>query len=288
MKSPHKSVVSILLVVVCALAGGSAQPRYPAYTAHINDFANAVDPATEQRLETILTNFEKLSGAQIAVAVVPSLDGRPVEEYANGLYRFWGVGAKSGANKNKGALLLLSLGDRRSRLEVGYGLEGDLPDGMAGELIRRMRPALQQGQTAQAVEVGVRSIVDTLAEKWNLNLAGIDRRFVYRPQAAPEPAPLSGKTILLMMGLFLLFLMFMGMAARKARRRAPMQARHRGAGAEDLWWMAPVIFNQGGGGFGGGSWNSNSGWGGGDSGGGSDWGGFGGGDSGGGGASDSW
>jgi uncharacterized protein len=297
MKSPNKLLLPILAVLVCAVSGlGFAQqkPAYPAYVAHVNDFANVIDAGTEQRLETILNNFEKMSGAQIALAVVPSLGDRPLEEYANGLYRAWGIGAKSGANKNKGALLLVSMGDRKTRLEVGYGLEGDLPDGLAGEIIRRMRPQLQQGQTAQAMETGVRTLVDTLAEKWNLNVAGIDRRYVYRPQPAPEVVPISGRTILLMLGLFLLFIIFMSILARKARRHQARYGGQRGTAVDDLWWTAPIIFNRGGGGFGGGSWSSNGGWGdsgrdwGGDRGGGSDWGGFGGGDSGGGGASDSW
>ena len=290
MKSPHKSCLSVLVIraiLVCAFSGAAfaQKPNVPAYVGHVNDFANVIDPATEQRLETILDNFEKLTGAQIAAVVVPSLNERPVEEYANELYRAWGIGAKSGDNKNKGALLLVSMGDRKTRLEVGYGLEGDLPDGLAGEIIRRMRPYLQQGQTSQGMEVGVRSLVDTLAEKWNVNVAGIDRRYVYRPQTQPEPEPISGKTILVMMGLFLLFIIFMSILARKARRNQTAYTGARGTAADNLWWIAPIIFNRSGGSFGGGSSSSNSGWGG-DSGG--DWGGFGGGDSGGGGASDSW
>ncbi len=278
--------------MVCAFTSGAfaQKPNVPAYAGHVNDFANVVDSTTEQRLETILNTFEKLTGAQIAAVVVPTLNDRPVEDYANELYRAWGIGAKSGADKNKGALLLVSMGDRKTRLEVGYGLEGDLPDGLAGEIIRRMRPYLQQGQTSQGMEVGVRSLVDTLAEKWNVNIEGIDRRYAYRPRSQAAPQPISGKTILAMMGLFLLFIIFMSIIARKARRNQAASMGRRGTAADDLWWTAPIIFNRGGGTFGGGSWSSNGGWGdsGGGWGGGSDWGGFGGGSSGGGGASDSW
>jgi uncharacterized protein len=241
----------------------------------------------------MLTNFESLTGTQIAAAVVPSLEGRSVEEYANGLYRAWGIGFKQGDNKNKGALLLVALQDRKTRLEVGYGLEGDLPDGLAGEIIRRMRPDLQAGNHSQALEVGVRTLIDTLAEKWNVNLAGIDKRFAWRaPAEAPPPSP---KAIAILLGVFVLFIIFMGLAARSARKRGMRMGGGGPAAASDLWWLAPIIFNRGGGSFGGGSWNSSGGWGGNDSGndsgggsGGSDWGGFGGGDSGGGGASDSW
>jgi uncharacterized protein len=290
MKIPEKprALMLAFFIGVLAISAFGQKSVYPSYTGHINDFANVVDAGTKQRIETILTNFERLTGTQIAAVTLPSLNGVPVEEYSEGLYETWGIGGKTGPNKNKGALLLVSVGDRKTRLEVGYALEGDLPDGLAGETIRRMRSTLQQGQFGQAMELGVRTLVDTLAEKWNVNIDGIDRRFAYRAPAEPEP--LSGKAVLAMIGIFVLFLILMSILARKARRNIPPGGGRQG-GANDLWWMAPIIFNRGGGNFGGGSWGSNSGWGdhgGGGGGGGDSWGGFSGGDSGGGGASDSW
>lgn len=278
MKSTCKPRLLLLALVLSVGLAASfparAQQQFPAYDGLVNDFANVIDPATEEQLETILTNFDKLTGAQIAAVIVPSLDGRPIEDYANGLFRAWGIGAKSGENKNKGALLLVALQDRKTRLEVGYGLEGDLPDGLAGETIRRMRPYLQEQQYGQAMTLGVRTLVDTLAQKWNVSLAGIeDRRYAYQ---GPQPQELGGASIGMMIFAFIFFIILMSIISRSSRRRA----RHSGVG-ESLWWMAPLIFNRGGGGFGGGDS-------GGSSSGGSDWGGFGGGDSGGGGASDSW
>jgi len=288
MKSPFRLInltPVILLLALATFVFGQAK-KFPAYTGHINDFASVIDPATKQKLETILTNFERMTGTQIAAVVVQSLEGRPIEEYSNELYRAWGVGAKSGENKNKGALLIVALQDRKTRLEVGYGLEGDLPDGLAGELIRRMRPYLQQQQYAEAMTIGVRSITDTLAEKWQISLAGIeDRRYAYRPAQGHEG---SSKGVGVFFLLFIGFIILMAIISRSSRGRGG------GGGGSSLWWLAPLIFNRGSGNFGGGSWggsdNSGAGWGGGgsDSGGGSDWGGFGGGDSGGGGASDSW
>jgi uncharacterized protein len=294
MESPHKSLLPLQLILIClwiclgvafAHIALAQQRTFPNYVGHVNDFANIVDAQTEEKLETTLTNFEKLTGAQIAVVTVQSLDDRPIEEYANDLYRAWGVGAKTGEQKDKGALLLVALQDRKTRLEVGYGLEGDLPDGLAGEIIRRMRPFLQQQQYSQGVNVGVRTLVDTLAEKWNVNIAGIeDRAYAYHSPA--EGVGASGRGQLVLLGLFLLFIIFMFIIARSQGKRgggSGMGGRGRG---EDLWWTYPIIFNRGGGTFGGGSWGSGGGgWGGGGGGG---WGGFGGGSSGGGGASDSW
>jgi uncharacterized protein len=287
MKSRYKPLLPQLLLLV--LWGSSAvlaqQKSFPDYVGHVNDFAQIVDSQTKQRLETMLTNFENLTGTQIAVVTIQSLNDRPIEEYANGLYRAWGIGAKTGENKDKGALLLVALQDRRTRLEVGYGLEGDLPDGLAGEIIRRMRPFLQQQQYSQGINVGVRTLVDTLAEKWNVNIAGIeDRSYAYH--SPMEGVGSSGRGGLSFLVLLLFFFIFIFIIARSRGRRGGGGGMG-GSGGRDLWWTYPIIFNRGGGTFGGGSWGSSGGWGGsGSSGGG--WGGFGGGSSGGGGASGSW
>jgi len=277
----NRQPVLLLAALACVSALVTGWParaqklQFPNYTGHVNDFANVLDAGTKQQLETILLNFEQRSGAQIAVVTVPTLQERPVEEYANELYRAWGIGAKSGEHKDKGALLLIAPNDRKSRLEVGYGLEGDLPDGLAGEMLRRMRPYFQQQQWSQGVTVGVRTLVDTLAQKWNISVEGIDQKYAYAPQPA---ADLSGKQVVggvvcifIAVILFILFVFFL------IRRGGG------GGGRHSAWHAAPLIFNSGGGDFGGGSWGGSS-----SSGGGSDWGGFGGGSSGGGGASDSW
>lgn len=291
-------ILTLYLLNLPALAQG----QYPVYTAHINDFANVIDPTTENQLETILLNFENRSGTQIGVAIITTLGGRSIEEYANGLYRAWGIGAKSGPNKDKGALLLIATQDRQSRLEVGYGLEGDLPDGLAGEMLRRMRPYFQQQQWSQGVTVGVRTIVDTLAQKWNLSLEGIDRRYAYSPGQSGQSASrgtgrgqTEGKGNWGNIFVFILLVVFIIIfVIGRIRKRFGGSGRgyHRRGGL----WGGPMIFHNGGSSFGGGSVdNGSSDWGGGSSGsdsgsssGSSDWGGFDGGSSGGGGASDSW
>ena len=287
MKFPHKlkqiRLVALVCVIVCSglVSAQTSKLNLPPAnpTSPVNDLANVIDPATKQQLDRILKNFEGLTGAQIAVATVPSLQERSIEEFANELARAWGVGAKQGPNKDKGALILLAPNERKSRMEVGYGLEGDLPDGLAGEQLRRMRPYFQQGQYAQGLNVGVRTLIDTLAEKWNVNVEGIDRQYAYHP-AQQDAAPPAGALICFVIGL-LLFLLLLYFASHRGGGGGGNQYR-RSSG----WYSAPIIFNSGGGDYGSGSWGNSSGGGGG--GGGSDWGGFGGGDSGGGGASDSW
>jgi uncharacterized protein len=284
MKLILKPLLVFIAILICAdLSFALAQQKkFPAYTGHVNDFANILDQQTKQKLELWLSNFEQMTGTQIAVVMVTSLEGRPLEDYTNELYRDWGIGAKTGEHKDKGALLLVALEDRKTRLEVGYGLEGDLPDGLAGEIIRRMRSDLQQGQYSKAMTTGARTLLDTLAEKWNVNIAGIeDRRYAYHASAQGEGGGMGLFCVLI--GIVLFFLMIA--AISKANRRGGGKGGGSRPGASDMWWLFPIIFNSGGGSFGGGSWGNTGG--GGDSGG-SGWGGFGGGSSGGGGASDSW
>src|SRR5262245_20735321 len=247
--------------------------KFPAYVGHVNDFAGVIDAPTNERLEALLGNFEGRTATQIALVTVVTLDGRPLEEYSNQLYRSWGIGAKNGSAKDKGALLIIALQERKTRLEVGYGLEGDLPDGLAGEIIRRMRPFLQQQDDSQGLYVGTRTLIDTLAQKWNISLQGIeDRRFAYSPRPSGR---IRGDVLF-----WVLLVVFLLIAANRRNRRG-------GGGPGSYWWAYPAIFNRSGGTFGGGGWNS-GGWSGGGDSGGSSWGGFGGGSSGGGGASDSW
>jgi uncharacterized protein len=288
MKFSFRSFPSLLAILICAIVPLVPAQRkgFPAYSGHVNDFANVLDQQTKEKLELWLTNFENMTGTQIAVVTVTSLEGRPIEEYANELYRAWGIGAKTGEHKDKGALLLVAVQDRKTRLEVGYGLEGDLPDGLAGEIIRRMRPELQQGRYSEAMITGVRTLLDTLAEKWNINIAGIeDRRYAYRAPAA-APLPRSAGLLCLLAGMLIFFLLISSLS--RGGRRGGRGGRRGGPGAGDAWWLYPIIFGSGGGTFGGGGWGNTGGWGssGGWSSGG--WGGFGGGSSGGGGASGSW
>jgi|SRR5687767_11359576 len=286
MKFSPRSFPSVLAILACACLSLALaqQKRFPAYSGHVNDFAKILDQQTKEKLELWLIKFENMTGTQIAVVTVPSLEGRPVEDYANELYRAWGIGAKTGEHKDKGALLLVAVQDRKTRLEVGYGLEGDLPDGLAGEIIRRMRLGLQQGRYSEAMITGVRTLLDTLAEKWNVNIAGLeDRRYAYR---APAEAPVGGGAglLCLLIGIVIFFLIIF--ALFKGGRRG--RGGRGGPGSGDPWWLYPIIFGSGGGTFGGGSWGNTGGWNSGGGWSGSGWGGFGGGSSGGGGASDSW
>lgn len=220
---------------------------------YVSDFAGVVSPGARQRIDAYCAAVEKATGAQLAFVLVPSLDGEPVEDVANLLFRKWGIGKKG---ENNGALLLLSVNDRRSRLEVGYGLEPILPDGAAGSLLREMRPALRVGNYGEAMLVAAHQIGERVAREKGVQVDEAVRP--RRPVSSPErgiPWPL------ILIGLLVVLFLFSG-------------------GGGGPWWLLPLMTS------GGGRRNSGGGFGGYDSGGG--FGGFGGGDSGGGGASSDW
>ena len=237
---------------------------------YVSDFAQVVDPAAKVQLENFCATVEQSTGSQIALVTLPSLENEPIEDVANTLFRAWGVGQKG---KNEGILLLLSVNDRRSRLEIGYGLEPILPDGLSGSILREMRPALRQQAYGEALMAAAETIGAAIAKTKNVTLTATLPRTI-RPTSDDSipPAVIAG-------GLIFLFLLIriVAYALRAGGRGGP------GGGGGGLL-AAMFLGNLMSGSFGG---NGSGGFGGSDSSGGG-FGGFGGGDSGGGGASSDW
>jgi uncharacterized protein len=250
---------------------GALQP-----TGYVSDFAGVVDGQLKQQLEQYCGRVEASTGAQIALVTLPTLGGEPVEDVANLLFRKWGVGSKK---SNEGILVLLVIQDRRSRVEVGYGLEPIIPDGFAGSILRDMRPALRERRYGAALAEAANTIGTRIAQAKNVQI-GMDAPRRRVPQSSDEiPWP-----ILIGLGaLFLLFLFIRSAGGGGGGGRFRGGGYGGGGGMGDV--LAGAVLGQVlGGAFRGG--RGGGGFGGFDSGGG--FGGFGGGDSGGGGASGSW
>ena len=98
----------------------------------VTDLPGALRADTVARLNQSIADIENTHGIEMAVVVVRSLDGLSIEDFAEQLFNLWGIGKK---NKDNGLLFLWSTGDRKVRVEVGYGLEGVLPDGKAGAIL---------------------------------------------------------------------------------------------------------------------------------------------------------
>lgn len=222
--------------------------------ARINDYANVLPKDALLRLEAKFTQFENKTSNQAVVAIFQSLEGEHVDDVASKLFEKWALGDKE---KNNGVLLLLSIQEHAIRIEVGYGLEGELTDSLSGQIIRKdMVPFLRDNQFATAILVFERRLEEI---------------FVTKTLKAPKKEPLGP---LRAFGL-IFFFMFVVPAIFKALSQTK---RGRNLSSSGSSWTSSG-FGGFGGGFGGG------GFGGGSSGG---FGGGGGGSSGGGGASGSW
>jgi uncharacterized protein len=226
---------------------------------YVSDFAHAIDAQSRAQLEAYCGRFEQATGVQMAFVTLDSLDGEPIEDVTNTLYRKWGVGKKG---TNEGIMLLAAMKDHRDRIEVGYGLEPILPDGFVGGVLREFRPFMRQGAYGQAFLAAAQEMGTKIAAVKGVSLdfgLGTHRRVVTQRRSIPFP--------LIVIGIIILLLLI---------------SRSGGGG----FFTGLILGNLLGGGRGGGGWGGGGGFGGGDSGGG--FGGFGGGDSGGGGASSDW
>jgi uncharacterized protein len=123
----------------------------------VTDTAGALRPETVGKLNAAIGELERATGAEMAVVVITSLDGVSIEEAAVRLFELWGIGKK---DKDNGLLFLWSTGDRRVRVEVGYGLEGALPDGKVGAILDTyVMPEFRAGRFDQGVLDGVDALV---------------------------------------------------------------------------------------------------------------------------------
>src|ERR1700730_7565184 len=176
-----------VLVLLAASSAWAVDWKALKPQGYVSDFAGAIDAASRQQLENYCTIVERSTGAQMALVTIPSLEGEPIEDVANTIFRGWGVGQKG---KNEGILLLLAIGDKRSRLEIGYGLEPILPDGLDGSILREMRPALRQQQYGEAMMAAAGTIGSTIAQAKHLQLPARFPLRIHRTTSDSIPWPL--------------------------------------------------------------------------------------------------
>jgi len=229
---------------------------------YVSDFAQVIDSTSRARLEDYCGRVERATGVQMAMVTVDTLDGQPIEDVANTLFRRWGVGKKG---KDEGIMLLVAIKDHKDRIEVGYGLEPILPDGFVGSVLRESRPLLRQGQYGQAMIAAADVMGSRMAQAKGVSLDFSLHQRRRMPQSGPR-IPIG----LIVIGAIVLLLL-LGRGGR-------------GGGSFLAGMILGNLLGGGRGGWGGGGFGGYGSGGGGGGG----FGGFGGGDSGGGGASSDW
>ena len=229
----------------------------PATPQLVTDIAGVLSSEQKQALENKLVAIDDSSSNQIAVVILPTLDGNPIEEYATKLFREWGIG---NTKTNNGILLLIAVQDKKIRIEVGYGLEGAIPDITAINIIDNdLKPAFREG----AYYEGIDKATDNIAK------AAVGEYQVKRVKKTKT----KGNGAILAIIIAIIFLVLKGGGGRGGSN---IGGRGVSNVAEGLFWASLLS-------GGGGSSRNDSGFGGGGG-----FGGFGGGSSGGGGASGGW
>jgi len=247
----------LLAAAVAAAQDTRAVPPPPAH--YFNDYAGLVGAADAARLEQKLKAFDDQTSSQVVVALFGALPWEPMEDFTVRTAQAWKVGR---AKLDNGAVLFVFVNDRKMRLEVGYGLEGALPDVTAKRILEdTVGPFFREGRYAEGLSAGVDAVLAAT-------------RGEYRAQPRKPTTDTGGAALLVPLG-FIALIFFL--SRRLNRPLGPLPQR--GGRPRRTFYIGP------GGGWGGGGWGG-GGWGGGGGGGG----GFGGGGGsfGGGGASGSW
>src|SRR3989475_1442244 len=155
----------VLLVAAIVLASGqTAQSPLPPPTGYVNDYAAVIDQATKQRLETTLANLDHQQQIQFSVVTVDTTGGRDIFDYSLAVARGWGIGSKD--TQKPSLLLLVAIKDRKYYTQVSRHLEGDLPDGLVGQIQReRLVPAFRAGDYGKGLADTIDVYITTVANK---------------------------------------------------------------------------------------------------------------------------
>ena len=140
--------VIVSLLALASSAADAAVPPRPAQREYVVDAAGMIRPGDAERIRQIGTELREKTKAELVVVTVDSLDGTDIESYANELFRSWGIGD---AKQSNGVLLLIAKDDRKFRIEVGYGLEGEITDGRSGEILDKMKPYFRDEKYSEGV-----------------------------------------------------------------------------------------------------------------------------------------
>ncbi|HEV8482240.1 MAG TPA: TPM domain-containing protein [Blastocatellia bacterium] len=257
----------------------TAQSPLPKPTGYVNDYAGVIDSATKDRLETALGNLDREQQIQFAVVTINTTDDQDIFGYSLAVARGWGIGSKDTSKPS--LLLLAAIKDRKYFTQVSRHLEGDLPDGLVGQIQReQLVPAFRQQQYGKGLSDTVYTYIRTIAEK---NGFSTDSIFPQGGSGVPVRSvpEKTGSWGLLPIAVFIIVIIVIGLLASRGRNSG-----HRGGGCLNLLLLS-LLANSGrgrgssgwmGGGFGGGGGSGGGGFGG-----------FGGGgDFGGGGSGGSW
>lgn len=230
---PSRFVLFLLLVATSFLV--HAQRAIPAHNAvWVHDEANVLSASAKAQMEALLQAHRDSTSTQIAVLIVPSLEGEDIDGYSVRVFEAWKLGQKG---KDNGVLFLIAMQERQMRIEVGYGLEGVLTDALSSRINRNeVAPYFREGNYEAGIQAGVVAIIKAVAGEYKND----------NPAPRKRGKKSSWSTII-----FIILLVIL------------MSRRNRGGGGAGGYWTAAMMGSMlGGRGSSGGSWGGDFGGGG--------------------------
>jgi len=174
-------------VVLVGFASPSrAAPNLPVPSTHVADYASVIDAATRQNLDLWLTELEQKTGAQVIALTITSLGDEPIESFTRDVAQNkWKLGQKG---KDNGVLICVAVNDRKYRIEVGYGLEGALPDSWCGSVAREFFvPNFRRGHFGEGILQGTLAVATKVAKEYNVTVTGMPQRTVSNARSHGDP-----------------------------------------------------------------------------------------------------
>lgn len=164
--------IIILLLFIFSFLNADITQYFPKLDGRIIDQANLLSPDVKKDIDGILKKQEKETSNQIVVVILNSLNGYTIEEFSYQLGRFWGIGQK---DKNNGILLVVSMEEKKVRIEVGYGLEGALTDKIAYEIINyTIKPNFKANQYELGILKAVNEIMAAIKGEYQVKAKSND------------------------------------------------------------------------------------------------------------------
>lgn len=264
MKQLKQFYISFLFVAIAIMSGSTSVfaadsdfPAKPNPPRLVNDFAHFMSPQQADELEQKLVAYADSSSNQVAIVTVESIGQYEIADYAITLFNRWQIGDKV---KKNGVLILAAKDERKMWIVTGYGLEGALPDGLVGQIVReKMAPDFKQSNFYSGFDKAVDAVMAASRGEYKAD-----------PRYDNKGGGIGSVLIILIVIFIVIIIVSRGSGGRGGG----------GGFLNSVGWIAASMLNSGG--------SSGGGFGGGSSSGGGGFGGFGGGSSGGGGAGGSW
>jgi len=195
--------VVVIVFAAWMAAAGCLALEVPPLKSRVTDLADLFDSSSVAAMERDLEALERETGAQLAVLTIPSLEGEPLEDFSMRVVEAWRLGR---ADTDNGVLVLIARDDRKIRIEVGYGLEGVLPDVLCGRIIdNAMTPAFRQGDFSGGTRRAVELIGGLVRQDPEASTA-LERPSPSYPKAVPALA--IGTIFIAVIGVFVISALF--------------------------------------------------------------------------------